>query len=41
MVYMYLTELTFCIRNASAALVMKYGIGPVFMIREPPVTHTI
>ena len=41
MVYMYLTGLTFCIRNASAALVMKYGIGPFVMIHGPPVTHTI
>jgi len=30
MVYMYSIYLTFCIRNARAALVMKYGIEPFY-----------
>jgi len=30
MVYMYSINLNFCIRNARAALVMKYGIGPFY-----------
>jgi len=30
MVYMYSIHLTFCIRNARAALVMKYGIEPFY-----------
>jgi len=33
MVYMYLINLTSCIRNARAALVMKYGIGPFYDLR--------
>jgi len=33
MVYMYSINLNFCIRNARAALVMKYGNEPFYDLR--------